>query len=128
MLLVKTALKTSTINGLGLFAAEFIPAGTKVWQYCEGFDHRLSLEFVEALPEPGRSTVLHYSACWGGGFVVSADDARFLNHSDTPNLRTTSEPDADWAIRDIQIGEELLENYQEFDETFGNRIGCTEAK
>ena len=46
MLLVKTRLGPSSRHGLGVFAAEFIPSGIKVWAYCEGFDHRLSKEFA----------------------------------------------------------------------------------
>jgi hypothetical protein len=122
MLLVKTDLKPSPIHGLGVFAAEFIPAGTKVWEYIEGFDHRLSQEFINNLPKISQEIILHYSAFWGGGYVVSADDARFLNHSDLPNLLTSEEPDIDIAIKDIQIGEELLENYREFDQRFADRL------
>ena len=117
MLLVRTELKPSNVHGLGVFAKEFIPKGTRVWEYREGFDYRVSREFVGMLPEPARSTLRHYSAFWGGGYVISADDARFLNHSETPNLRTFAEPDIDVALRDIQVGEELFEDYREFDES-----------
>ncbi len=117
MLLVRTELRPSSIHGLGLFAAEFIPKGTRVWEYREGFDYRVSEQFVKSLPEPAQSTLRHYSALWGGGYVISADDARFLNHSNVPNLQTFSEPDCDIAVRDIQIGDELLEDYREFDES-----------
>lgn len=115
MFRVKTVLARSPIHGFGVLAAEFIPAGTVVWEYCEGFDHRVSEEFVEALPEPARSTLKHYSALWGGGYVISADDARYINHSEIPNLKTFEDPDIDVALRDIHIGEELLEDYREFD-------------
>lgn len=121
MLLVKTRLKRSSLHGLGVFAAEFIPRGAVVWKYVEGVDHRLSAEFVESLPDPARSAILHYCALWGGGYVVSADNARFLNHSETPNLRTVSAPDIDIAIREIYEGEELTEDYREFDENFPHR-------
>jgi len=117
MLLVRTELKFSSTHGLGVFAAEFIPKGTRVWEYREGFDHRVSKDFVEALPEPARSTLCHYSAFWGGGYVISADNARFLNHSQTPNLQTFAQPDVDVSLRDIEVGEELLEDYREFDES-----------
>lgn len=117
MFLVKTELRQSSVHGLGVFAAEFIPKCTRVWEYREGFDHRVPQEFADSLPEPARSTLRHYSACWGGGYVISADDARFLNHSETPNLQTFAGPDVDIAVRDIQIGEELLEDYREFDES-----------
>jgi hypothetical protein len=117
MLLVRTKLQPSLTHGFGVFAAVFIPKGTRVWEYREGFDHRVSKEFVEQLPEPAQSTLRHYSALWGGGYVISADDARFLNHSNTPNLQTFAEPDVDVALRDIEVGEELLEDYREFDES-----------
>jgi SET domain-containing protein len=121
VLLVKTKLLRSGLHGLGIFSAQFIPKGTRVWEYREGFDFRVSEDFVEGLPEPARTTLRHYCAFWGGGYVISADDARFLNHSETPNLKAFAEPDMDVAIRDIEIGEELLEDYREFDERFEKR-------
>jgi SET domain-containing protein len=121
MFLVKTELQSSPIHGLGVFATEFIPAGTIVWQFQKDFDFRISEESVAALPETARQKLLHYSAKWGGGYVVSADDARFLNHSENANLKTMDEPDSDVAARDIQKGEELLEDYREFDDTFDGR-------
>lgn len=121
MLTVKTALRKSSVHGMGVFAEQFIPAGTVVWVFQSDFDFRISEESVAALPEIARQKLLHYSAKWGGGYVISADDARFLNHSGTPNLRTMDEPDCDIAIRDIQIGEELFEDYREFDDTFAGR-------
>jgi len=124
MILVKTELKPSTVHGLGLFAAEFIPKGTVIWEFREGVDHRIPKELVDALPDPARSTVRHYSALWGGGYVVSADDARYFNHSDTPNLVTLASPDVDIATRDIHPGEELFEDYYEFDEDAAEKLGA----
>lgn len=117
MLLVKTVLQHSVTHGMGVFAAEFIPKGTRVWEYYEGFDTRVSEEFVGSLPQPAQSTLRHYCALWGGGYVISADDARYLNHSSTPNLKTFDDPDMDVALRDILAGEELTEDYGEFDES-----------
>jgi uncharacterized protein len=121
MFLVETELKPSGIHGLGVFAAQFIPAGTVVWVFQKDFDFRISEESIATLPALARAKLQHYSAKWGGGYVVSADDARFLNHSERANLKTLDEPDSDVAIRDIQIGEELLEDYREFDDTFSGR-------
>ena len=121
MLLVKTELRASSVHGLGVFAAEFIPAGTVVWEFQPDFDFRVSEESVATLPEIARAKLLHYSAKWGGGYVISADDARFLNHSEDANLKTMDDPDCDVAIRDINIGEELFEDYTEFDDTFSGR-------
>ncbi len=127
MFLVQTELRNSSVHGFGVFAREFIPAGTRVWEYLDGFDRRMSPEFVASLPEVARQTVLHYCAFWKGAYGTSADNSRFLNHSFTPNLRSFEEPDCDVALRDIQIGEELTEDYREFDARFSER-GISEGR
>ena len=35
---VKTIIKESDIHGIGLFADEFIPKGTKIWEFTPNFD------------------------------------------------------------------------------------------
>ncbi|HMM59536.1 MAG TPA: hypothetical protein PKC25_05310, partial [Candidatus Rifleibacterium sp.] len=42
MLLVKTVVKNSSIEGLGLFAAADMPADTQVWAYHQDFDKVLT--------------------------------------------------------------------------------------
>ena len=47
-------------------------------------------------------------------FILCCDDARFINHHDTPNLRVDFEADShgvDIAARDIAAGEELTIDY-----------------
>jgi len=46
----------------------------------------------------------------------SCDLTNFINHSFQPNLKVVDEIVI--AIRDIEIGDELFENYQEFDPDF----------
>ncbi len=41
MLLVKTKIGQSNISGIGVFADEFIPKGTVIWRYQEGFDQMI---------------------------------------------------------------------------------------
>jgi SET domain-containing protein len=50
-----------------------------------------------------------------GRYILCCDDARFLNHSDTPNLRpdfTLDRHGVDVAACDIAPGEELTVDYQ----------------
>ena len=47
MLLVDARVGPSSIQGLGLFAQEFIPKGTTIWEYDAGLDLRLSQAEVE---------------------------------------------------------------------------------
>jgi hypothetical protein len=51
--------------------------------------------------------------------ILCFDDARFVNHSDSPNVATDYALDAygvDVALRDIARGEELTMDYANFEE------------
>src|SRR3712207_9305077 len=82
MLLVRTRLGPSPIHGIGLFAAEFIPKGTIIWEYRAGFDLRLTEEDLRRLAPPALEQVLEYSYVEGGHYILCADDARFFNHAE----------------------------------------------
>ncbi len=118
MLTVKTKIKESPIAGIGLFADQLIPKGTTVWKLEKGFDIELSKAQFANLSEPAQDQVLNY--CYFNSktemYVMCGDDARFFNHSDNPNVSSSTEDDRpDIALRDIEIGEELTQNYQNFD-------------
>ncbi len=121
MLMVKTRLGISPIEGMGVFADEFIPAGTTTWKFIPEYDQLLSPATVDNAPEPIRSTLLRYSYLDSrtGLYIFCVDNGRFVNHADNPNTRGKYEAiDAfgrDVATRDIQIGEELTCDYREFD-------------
>ena len=48
--------------------------------------------------------------------LLCGDDARYTNHSGTPNTRCRD--DHTYATRDIQPGEEITSDYAEFDVRF----------
>jgi hypothetical protein len=117
MLLAKTRVHHSTIHGLGLFAAEPIPKGTPAWRFTPGFDLELSPSCLEALTPEQRERLLHYGYIDPrlGCFILCCDDARFINHSDTPNILpdfTEDRRGVDIAIRDIGPGEEITADYR----------------
>ncbi|MBI2056829.1 SET domain-containing protein [Candidatus Pacearchaeota archaeon] len=116
MLLVKTYLDKSKIQGIGLFADEFIPKGTLIWKFAPGFDFVLTKKDLDKLPEIAKVWVLHfgYYDANEGGYVICVDDARFFNHSENPN---TDNPPEGWTVanKDIHKGEELTHNYFDFD-------------
>ncbi|MBI1385657.1 MAG: SET domain-containing protein-lysine N-methyltransferase [Rhizobiales bacterium] len=121
MLLVKTILKPSAIEGLGLFAAEPIAKGTVTWRFVEGYDPLFSQADIDALPEPARSDTLKYVYLNVEAvvYVYCLDNARFMNHADDPNTGSVTTPDDsfgyDVALRDIAAGEEMTCDYREFD-------------
>jgi SET domain-containing protein len=93
-----------------VFALEPIPEGTQVWRFTPGFDLDVDPALVHAQPEPLRERLLHYGYIDPrlGRYILCCDDARFLNHSDAPNLRSDFTLDrygVDTAARDIAPGE-----------------------
>ena len=122
MLVVKTSIKASIIEGIGLFAEESIPMGTTVWKYDPRFDLSFEPTNVDALPELQKDFIKRYAylSSDSGKYIFCADDARFMNHSSTNNnldvVPFKGEPETRGvANRDIKAGEEILINYRTFD-------------
>ena len=118
MLLVETRLGKSPIHGWGVFARQRIPAGTRTWEFTPGVDLLIEPEAVATAREDLRSLLIHYTYLHPvlRKRVLLGDITRFMNHSETPNVQGTNEPDGgyDVALRDIEIGEELTVDYREF--------------
>lgn len=121
MMLVQTEKRQSAIHGIGLFAKQFIPEGTPTWRFIAGIDQAIHPDVVERVPEASRVAFLTYAYLdiRTGLYVLCADDARFMNHSEDPNVRADYELDGvfgvDVAARDIEAGEEIVCDYRTFD-------------
>lgn len=121
MLLIKTYIGPSDINGIGLFAGEFVSQGTPIWRFTHGLDLKISEAELQAFPDRARESVLHY--CYhstvDNTYVLPFDDSRFFNHSPNPNVTSVDIPDdpegMEIALRDIQAHEELVCDCREFD-------------
>jgi len=116
MLLVRTRLAPSAIHGLGVFTLEPIAQGAEVWRFTPGFDLDLDPKLLEGQPPHVREWLLVYGYLDPRlkRFILCCDDARFLNHSATPNLRpdfTRDRYGVDVALRDIAAGDELTVDY-----------------
>ncbi|HEX8456346.1 MAG TPA: SET domain-containing protein [Pyrinomonadaceae bacterium] len=124
MLLVKTQLLPSDIQGLGLFADENILTGQEVWRFVDGFDVILPLEMFESLPPLAQAFIRRYGTDQSteGYFTLYGDDARFLNHSSHPNLAWDERRQAIVADKNICVGEELTENYYDNESTSTDRV------
>jgi SET domain-containing protein len=120
MLCVKTKVLPSEINGLGLFADQFIPQGALVWKFLAGFDQRFTHQQVLGFPEIVQEYLArHASFRKSDLYLLCADEGNYFNHSDVPNVHSVEKPGEEemvvCALRDIHAGEELLENYKEYD-------------
>src|SRR3990172_6417462 len=87
MLLVKTVVKPSRIHGLGLFANQNIKKGEVIWIYNPLIDRRFDEKQLSRLPQHAKKFVIFYSYLnHKNQYVFPGDDARYVNHSDSPNI------------------------------------------
>jgi SET domain-containing protein len=124
MMLVRTYLSNSAIEGVGIFAAEPIKAGDVIWRLEPKFDVLLTESDMESWPAHMEDFIERY--CYPhvdqpGVWVLELDNGRFMNHSATPNTNFTSFYEGH-AICDIATGEEITCNYYDFDVTFRGRF------
>lgn len=114
VLLIPTFLATSKIPeaGLGIFCSQPVKAGTLIWEFTRGFDY-----VVRELPE----NLIHRRFVEKYGYVplpdpthwvMCADDARFINHSDDPTCLDIGEFTT--ARHDLAAGTELTSDYRSF--------------
>ncbi len=123
MILIKIKLDRSEIHGLGCFAREFVKKGQLVWRFDENFDVAFKKEYVDKLPEATKENFLNYIyiSKTTGDYILCSDDSRFFNHDDNPNVSCVIPEGAKnnelvcFATRDINEGEELTNDYRDFD-------------
>lgn len=96
--------------GYGVVATKFIPAGTITW-VMDKLDREFSpLEFQNM--EPIYQSILDTYTFRNnkGNLILCWDNGRYVNHSFNSNCLTTAY-DFEIAIRDIQPGEQLTDDY-----------------
>ncbi len=114
MLLVKTYIDKSPIDGFGLFAAEAIKEGTRLWEWNWDFDRVVPLPVYKNVP--ANSFIRKYGYMRKGSWYLCYDDARFMNHSNKPNIVCLD--GYDLAIRNIRKDEEITCDYSQFCDDF----------
>lgn len=114
MFRVPTFLGPSSIHGFGVFTAGPLPGGTLLWEFTPGVDRALREEELQAFPASWREWFERY--CYlndEGLYIFCGDNARFMNHSGTPNCDDSGVLTV--TLRDIAAGEELTCDYRIFD-------------
>lgn len=121
-----TEVKLSDIHGLGLFAKKLIPKGT-IWWYARPQDVLIISKDQFLILDSSHKTsqmrdflhnILTYSYYERefDSLIFCLDNSRFVNHSFNANSGA-SEDENEFcavAIRDIQPGEEITEDYSKY--------------
>lgn len=126
MFVVRVYVAPSTIHGLGCFAAEPLTEGQLVWQFDPRLDLRIPLAEFANFPPAAQEFLkrLTYIENIGGVdfMVLCADQAKFVNHSNEPNLIDSPDGLFEYAACDIPAGEELTCNYYVSDQKAAEKL------
>lgn len=112
---VKCTLKPSPIHGIGVFTLRDIKKGERMYCFTQSTERRwytIPYGSFNKIDQDVRELIVSRwaSVINGSRFCSPNDDAwliLFMNHSDTPNYEVKT----DIALRDIQKGEEVFEDY-----------------
>ncbi|MFC1742055.1 SET domain-containing protein [Nanoarchaeota archaeon] len=115
MLTIKTKLKEFPEKGIGLTADQDIKEGQVIWKYSPLID--ITIKKTEIPPE-AKGFFDTYGVDRGSDTLfLNTDNARFINHSKDPNIKSIGHLKNNIAIRNIKKGEEITIDYNEIDVT-----------
>ncbi|RBB36785.1 SET domain-containing protein-lysine N-methyltransferase [Burkholderia reimsis] len=110
----RVVVRRSTVHGRGVFAAQFLRTGERIFEYKgEVITWRSAIRRYERRGDDGHTFLFGLS----DGMVIDGgrdgNSARWLNHACAPNCEAIEMDGRVFvnAVRDIQTGEELLIDY-----------------
>jgi len=117
-------LQTSTVHGIGVFALCDIPRGqSKIFSQDQSQWIPVSKEEVAELPQHVQERIENHCLFDESHYFIPEygfnmiDPVIYLNHSETPNVKSIDEGNDFEALRDIKAGEELFVDYGEIVDT-----------
>jgi SET domain-containing protein len=131
MLLVETYISISSGKGIGLFAKDKIPKGTKYWVRNETFDKVISQTQLNTFNKLASNYIKTYGFQEiNFNWYLCGDNARFSNHSIVPNSQNHFDVNGflqyHSASDEIKPGEEIFCDYREICLTCSNGIEFNE--
>ncbi|MGV8150256.1 MAG: SET domain-containing protein [Candidatus Woesearchaeota archaeon] len=117
---VKIYLDKSKLHGMGLFSEQNIKKGALIYSHNFMIDLLLGQKQLDSLKKKERDFVMHhgYFDKKKKKWYLSHDNIRFCNHSSKPNMKSKGKHV--FAIKDIVKGEELTQDYRDFENPIRN--------
>ena len=114
MIVIKSCLKEFPKKGMGVVAGELIKKGRVVWT----FNPVVGIKIMKKdIPLEMKDFYDKYSVRRKKYVYLNTDNARFINHSKNPNVKSLGHIKDNIAIREILPGEEITIDYEEIEET-----------
>ena len=115
---VKVELRMTPDKGIGVFAAEFIPANTRVYdnQQTIYYNKEEAIAYLASLSsDEERKWWLEHAYGDKGKIGIEYDDNDMVNHSNNPTIAENPNDGHSCTTRDVYEGEELTEDYRTYD-------------
>ena len=114
---VKVELRMTPDKGIGVFAAEFIPANTRVYDYkTTYYNKEEAIAYLASLSsDEERKWWLEHAYGHNGKIATEYDDSDMVNHSNNPTVAENPNDGHEYTTRDVYEGEELTEDYRTYD-------------
>ena len=114
---VKVELRMTPEKGIGVFAAEFIPANTRVYDYqTVYYNKEEAIAYLASLSsDEERKWWLEHAYGRNGKIATEYDDSDMVNHSNNPTVAENPNDGHDYTTRDVYEGEELTEDYRTYE-------------
>ena len=109
-------------KGIGVFATQFIPANQQLYEYVgKTYNKEEAIALLDSMSshEEREFWLVHIYGL-NGKFALCLNDGLMINHSYDPTIGRlpgwdeSTEIDHAYALRDIQKGEELTQDYRTF--------------
>lgn len=115
--------KVNDLIGLGVFATKFIPKGTITFAV-DDIDAKFSQDEILKMNPACQAAIDKYAYVDEfGTSIVSWDHGKYVNHNCKPNTMSTGYG-FEIAIRDIDQGEEITDEYGLFNLTEPMKVTC----
>lgn len=119
MINIQYKIDKSKIHGVGIFTLEDLKKGQVVYTASPLLDVNITQEQFDSLDEKEKREI-RYWGFWdepNNVWHVDFDNSKFINHSFQPTLTQDSNHIDAYlvATRDVKKGEELTQNYLEFE-------------